>query len=152
MTISAQIEIDASPEEVRHVFFDFEHWPEIKSDMIKAIARLPSHPDGPIEVNEQLAVNFGGITSNATVLANTLTEFRWRGDIFYVLSGEHTFRFEPSTPHPGKTLFISSEIPMRLLKLLAGPIGMQKMGEGFCEDFKKRVESVVKERKDGRTS
>ncbi|PVH88239.1 hypothetical protein DL98DRAFT_508946 [Cadophora sp. DSE1049] len=146
MPITAQIEIDASPEEVRNVFLDFEHWPEIKSDIIKEVSRLPSHPTGPIEVNEKLAVNFGGITSNVNVLANTSTEFRWRGDIFYVLSGDHTFRFEPSTLHPGKTLFVNTEIPMRLLKPLAGPIGMQKSVEDFCRDFKRRVESVVKER------
>ena len=63
-----------------------------------------------------------------------------------MLSGDHTFRFEPSILHPGKTLFVSTEIPMRVLKLLAGPIGMQKAFEGFCQDLKKRVESVVKGR------
>ncbi|KAL2065054.1 hypothetical protein VTL71DRAFT_4194 [Oculimacula yallundae] len=145
MPISAQIEIDASPEEVRKVFLDFEHWPEIKSDTIKSITRLPSHPDGPIQVNEKLAVNFGGMTSNVNVLANTPTSFRWRGDVLFILSGDHTFHFQPSTLHPGKTLFISTEIPMRLLALIAGPIGMQKAFERFCEDFKRRVESVVGE-------
>lgn len=65
-----------------------------------------------------------------------------------MLSGDHTFRFEPSTLHPGKTLFVSTEIPMRVLKLLAGPIGMQKAFEEFCQDFKKRVEIVVKSREE----
>ncbi|KAH7364292.1 hypothetical protein BKA65DRAFT_572583 [Rhexocercosporidium sp. MPI-PUGE-AT-0058] len=143
MPITAQIEIDASPEEVRKVFLDFEHWPEMKSEMIKSIARLPSYPNGPVQVNEKLAVNFGGITSNVNVLANTPSEFRWRGDIFYVLSGDHTFKFEASTLHPGKTLFVSTEIPMRLLALLAGVVGMQKAFEGFCADFKRWVEGVV---------
>ncbi|KAL5320850.1 hypothetical protein ACEPPN_011660 [Leptodophora sp. 'Broadleaf-Isolate-01'] len=145
MPIAAQVEIDASPEEVRNVFLDFKNWPAIKSDMIKSITRLPSHPDGPVRVNEKLAVNFGGITSNVTVLANTPTEFRWRGDIFYILSGDHTFRFEASTLHPGKTLFVSTEIPLRLLALLAKPVGMQKAVEGFVGDFKRWVEGVVRE-------
>ncbi|KAG4442302.1 hypothetical protein IFR05_002226 [Cadophora sp. M221] len=145
MPIAAQVEIDASPEEVRNVFFNFERWPEMKSDMIRSITRLPSHRDGPVQVNEKLVVNFGGITSNVTVLANTPAEFRWRGHIFYVLSGDHTFRFEASTLHPGKTLFVSTEIPLRLLALLAGLVGMQKAVEGFCGDFKRWVESVVKE-------
>lgn len=63
--------------------------------------------------------------------------------MFFVMSGIHTFRFERSTLHPGKTLFTNTETPLRLLALLSGPIGMQKAFESFCKVFKARVESVV---------
>ena len=48
-------------------FFDFEHWVDIKSDLMRSITRLPQS-SGPIEKGERLSVNFKGITSLVTVL------------------------------------------------------------------------------------
>jgi hypothetical protein len=51
--IKTQIEIEASPEEVRNTeqqFFDFEHWLEMGSDLMRSITRLPSNPGGPMRL------------------------------------------------------------------------------------------------------
>ena len=82
--IKTQIEIAASPKEVRNIvspytilvskpmtyttqFFDFEHWGDMKSDLMRSVTRLPQS-SGPIEKGERLSVNFKGITSLVTVL------------------------------------------------------------------------------------
>ncbi|KUJ22423.1 uncharacterized protein LY89DRAFT_680570 [Mollisia scopiformis] len=151
MTIITQIEIEAPPEEVWKVFLDFENWPKIKSDTIKAVARQPGHPEGPIKEGEVLNVNFG-INSTVTVLENSPSQFRWRGDMLYVISGEHTFRFEPSKITPGGTTFINSEIPFRLNVLLMRLLPAESMFQQFCKDFKARVESAVKKEAGGGTT
>lgn len=76
--------------------------------------------------------------------ANTPEEFRWRGDLLFLMSGEHTFRFEPSQVHPGKTLLINNEVPFRLNVILMRLVPAEKMFKQFCEGFKKRVEAVVR--------
>jgi hypothetical protein len=88
--IKTQIEIAASPEEVRKIvsplatfshtrhtltytasqFFDFNYWPEIKSDLMRSVTRLPTS-SGPIQKGERLAVNFKGITSQVVVLVRS---------------------------------------------------------------------------------
>ncbi|KAN0122338.1 hypothetical protein V8E51_000664 [Hyaloscypha variabilis] len=138
--IKTQIEIAASPEEVRNIFFDFEHWGDIKSDLMRSVTRLPQS-SGPIEKGERLSVNFKGITSLVTVLENTETEFKWRGDLLYVISGVHSFRFEASRENPGWTTFHNDELPLRLNALLAKITGSKEF-EDFCTGFKARVERV----------
>ncbi|CZR50743.1 uncharacterized protein PAC_00617 [Phialocephala subalpina] len=145
MTANTQIEIEASPEEVKNVFFDFPNWREIKNDMIKTVARLPGHAEGPIQKGEKLAVNFRGVNSQVTVLENSPSEFKWRGDTLYVMSGEHSFRFEPSKTTPGGTTFYNSEEPFRLSILVMKLLPATTMFNQFCKDFKARVESVKQE-------
>ncbi len=135
---------------------------------MRSVQRLPG-AEGPIEKNEKLLVDFGGMKSQVNVLvrsyplepsrgprgeeeevvadgtqANTPAEFRWRGDLLFLLSGEHTFRFEPSQINPGKTLLINNEEPFRLNVILMRLVPAEKMFKQFCEEFKTRVEAVVK--------
>jgi len=76
---------------------------------------------------------------------NTPNEFRWLGNIFYVLSGDHTFRFEPSKVTPGGTTFVNSEVPLRLNVVLLRLVPIGSKFEHFCQSFKARVEHVKKE-------
>jgi len=89
-------------------------------------------------------VNFKGITSQVVVLENTPKVFRWRGDVMYVLSGDHSFVFEPSSKNPGGTRFINSEIYLRANIVLMRLLPPTKAFQDFCEGFKARVESKVK--------
>ena len=123
---------------------DFEKWSQIGSSMIKSVSRLPTNNGGPIEVGEVLNVDFGGNKSTVVVLvSSTLTlKFRfkvdvwyqentsesasstlkWRGDLMYVLSGEHTFHFEPSKITPGATTFSTYQTPIIQVH------GLEKLG------------------------
>ncbi|KAF8863306.1 hypothetical protein BDZ45DRAFT_738283 [Acephala macrosclerotiorum] len=145
MTVNTQIEIEASLEEVMNVFFDFLHWAEIKSGMIKTVTRLPGHAEGPVQKGETLNVNFGGMKSQVTVLGNPPSEFKWWGDTLYVMSGKHSFRFEPSKTNTGGTTFYNSEEPFHLNILVMKLLPATAMFNQFCKDFKARVESVKKE-------
>jgi hypothetical protein len=62
-----------------------------------------------------------------------------------VLSGDHTFQFEPSKTTPGGTTFINSEIPARLNILVFKLIDTTKMFTPLCVDFKARVEKLKAE-------
>ena len=69
-------------------------------------------------------------------------EFKWRFDIFHVLSGIHSYRFEPSKTTPGSTRFVNSEEFLRLSNVLMRLMPVEKMFCQFSEQFKARVESV----------
>jgi hypothetical protein len=62
--------------------------------------------------------------------------------VFYVLSGTHPYRFEPSKITPGSTRFVNSEEFARLNNFFMRFMPMEKMFYQFCEQFKARVESV----------
>lgn len=64
--------------------------------------------------------------------------------MLYVLSGDHSFIFEPSSKNPGGTRFINSEIFLRANTVLMRLIPPTKMFQDFCEGFKARVESTGK--------
>lgn len=59
-----------------------------------------------------------------------------------MLSGDHTFQFEPSKITPGGMTFINSEIPATLNILLMPLMPAKKMFSQLCMDFKARVEKL----------
>jgi hypothetical protein len=61
-----------------------------------------------------------------------------------VLSGEHTYGFEPSKITPGGTTFTNQEDYFRLNMILMYFVPVQDKFEQFNRDFKARVESVLK--------
>ncbi len=61
--------------------------------------------------------------------------------MLYVISREHSFRFEASKENPGWTTFHNDEIPLRLNALLSQITG-SKGFEDFCTGFKAMVERV----------
>ncbi|KAH8815190.1 hypothetical protein F5884DRAFT_168301 [Xylogone sp. PMI_703] len=144
MSCQTEVEINASPEEVKAVFFDFPRWPEWRSVLVRSISRLPGHEEGPIKVGEKLDVNFSGLNTKVVVTANNDREFSWRGDLLFVLSGDHSHIFEPSTKTPGGTTFRNNEVYARFNTVLMRLVPPNKMFQQFCEDLKNRVESLKK--------
>ena len=77
---------------------------------------------------------------------NTEREFRWRGSLWPLFVGEHSFKFEPSKTTPGSTTFIDSEeftggLPWVMSPLYKGP-QPSKQFDKFNEQLKQRVESL----------
>ncbi|KAH8603069.1 hypothetical protein B0O99DRAFT_680038 [Bisporella sp. PMI_857] len=142
MSVHTEIEIAASPEQVRKVFLDFENWPLVKNDLLRTCTRNPPTKSDPVEAGEKLTMNMRGVTCQVTVLENSERQFRWRGDLFYVLSGEHIFIFEPSTKNPGGTRFVNSEVFYRLNVILMKILPPVEMFQSFCHDLKRRVEEL----------
>lgn len=108
MTVSTQIEIGSAPAEVRKVFLDFEQY----SAWTKAFVIKPLADDPKIAPGEKLKLEAGGMTFKPTILENSELEFRWRGVLWSipgVFTGEHVFRFEPSTTTPGGTTLVQEE-------------------------------------------
>jgi len=90
---------------------------------------------------------FGNVNAPCKIMENNPKELKWRGDVFYVLSGEHSFRFEPSKINPGGTTFIHAEVYFRLNIILMTieswtVSSIHKMFEGFNQELKGRVESL----------
>ena len=75
---------------------------------------------------------------------NNAAEFAWRGDLMYVMSGNHSFRFEPSKVTPNGTTFVNSEESYRLMYWLAPLLakGTTAKFEELNRDLKARVESL----------
>lgn len=101
-----------------------------QSSIVRSIERLSSNKGSPIEPGEKLNANFVWFQSQITVLVswplhvsllhpknsmitsmqeNTPRTFRWKADFLFVLSGEHSFIFEPSSKNPGRTTLINTE-------------------------------------------
>jgi len=63
--------------------------------------------------------------------------------MFYVLSGDHSFVFEPSTENPpGGTRFVNSEIFLRLNKIVMRLSSPEGMFQETCDKLKVRVEEI----------
>ncbi|KAH8676785.1 hypothetical protein BGZ60DRAFT_526211 [Tricladium varicosporioides] len=148
MKVYSEIEIEATPEECREVFLDFRNFHEIKSDLVRSITRKPANKEGPVEKGELLACDFVQAISDVTVLENTTQEFTWRGDVWYVLSGVHSYFFKPSEITPGHTTFVNTETYMRLNVVFMRFMDAQGMYDKFCRDFKARVESVLRAKRE----
>lgn len=67
---------------------------------------------------------------------NTAEEFTWRGDLLYVFSGVHTFRFEPSKTTPGHTRFVNCEEFARFNTIFMRLMPASKIFYQFCEQLK----------------
>jgi len=64
--------------------------------------------------------------------------------MIHLISGIHSYRFEPSKVTPGSTRFVNSEEFLRLSNVLMRLMPLEKMFYQFAEQFKARVESVKK--------
>jgi hypothetical protein len=62
--------------------------------------------------------------------------------MMYLISGIHSYRFEPSKFTPGSTRFVNSEEFLRLSNVFMRLMPLEKMFYQFAEQFKARVESV----------
>jgi hypothetical protein len=105
--ISAEVEIDATPEEVWAILTDFASYREWNPGFEKA--------EGRAEVGETLDLTFAkqggkGMTMHPTVLvADPGRELRWLGRLWMpgIFDGEH--RFEIQALAPGRVRFVQGE-------------------------------------------
>lgn len=65
--------------------------------------------------------------------------------MFLVLSGIHSYRFEPSKTTPGHTRFINEEEFIRFSNILMRIMPVEKSFHEFCKLFKARVELVKRD-------
>ncbi|KAJ6255800.1 hypothetical protein Dda_9410 [Drechslerella dactyloides] len=114
------IEISASPNTVREKFLDFSQLPTYHPNgFFKSIKTAV--PDKAFEPGVKLHNVLEGMTIEPTLIENSATCFRWGGTgLLGTFSGEHIFRFEPSTKTQGGTTFVHEEKFTGLLSFIMG--------------------------------
>ncbi|KAH6991288.1 hypothetical protein BKA56DRAFT_610833 [Ilyonectria sp. MPI-CAGE-AT-0026] len=143
VSVSAQVEILASPAAVRSVFLDFARYNEWQKgwDIKPADTGKKS---SEIKTGDSLRVAMHGMAFNPIVLENSTECFAWEGSIPIILSGQHRFSFSPSKENPGGTTFIQSEEFRGALALYYWPQRNQKQlmhnWDAFNAALKKEVE------------
>jgi|SRR5579859_2634973 len=94
ITLNTEIEIDASPERVREVFFDFASYPQWNPFITSMKVA-----DGSTEIKPGTPLEFVGLntTMRPNVVDNTSERFSWLGTMFgkWFFAGKHIFEFHP---------------------------------------------------------
>ncbi|KAK4497816.1 hypothetical protein PRZ48_010470 [Zasmidium cellare] len=143
---TTRIEIARSPAKVREVFLEFSTWPQWASSHFKSVDKLSPQKE-TIEKGDKLKVVMPGMTFNPTVLENNPSVFQWRGSLWGLLNGDHSFKFQPSETTPGGTTFVNEEKwhgpVLSLLRPIWAPSAEAPKGfVSFNEELKKRAESL----------
>ncbi|KAH6651342.1 hypothetical protein F5144DRAFT_609114 [Chaetomium tenue] len=147
--ISAQIEINGSPEKVREVLLDFGHWPEWLTIGLSMTVASPNHKLGlELQHGDRLRSDFKGTVVKPKVLENTPINFEWRGRFgIILLVGHRRFFLKKSETIPGGTTLMQNEDIKGLLAFLFkkneghGKDAREAMTK-FTEQLKARVESL----------
>jgi len=145
-TVTTQIDIAATPAEVRKAFLDFESYPTWAKAHVKYI-QVTSGDKDDIKPGDKLRISTTSVSFSSLVKTNTPEEFLWVGSIPGVFYGEHAFRFRPSAFSPGHTVLVQEEQFSGMLSFLVGPTwsGGKKTKaayEGFNCELKERVEGL----------
>ncbi|KAK3942552.1 hypothetical protein QBC46DRAFT_406296 [Diplogelasinospora grovesii] len=153
--VRVELEIAASPEQVRAVFLDLERYKEWHTSFITCIEPLPipstDDSDEPcnspaIRAGDKIKVHAGGVEIEPTVLVNTPSEFRWFGSTMGgAFAGEHYFIFAET--ETGGTKFVHGEDYTGWLTFLFRPgwplhNHTRELYAGFARDLKARVERL----------
>ncbi|WYZ45978.1 hypothetical protein EsH8_IX_000203 [Colletotrichum jinshuiense] len=144
-SVSAEIEIQASPATVRSVFLDFQRYKQWSQGWVIEPVE-PTKSPLELKADDQVKVNMRGTAFQPVIQENTSEVFTWEGSIPVLFTGAHQFYFKPSEQNPGGTKFIQIEVFRGLLSFLMAPMwGLrQKTLVGWNEfnaDLKKEVES-----------
>ncbi|OAK99432.1 hypothetical protein IQ06DRAFT_349024 [Phaeosphaeriaceae sp. SRC1lsM3a] len=151
--IQVEIEINATPEEVRNIVLDFARYPEWHTSFIQSIATSPPNQNiRKLYQGQTLNVKVGGVKLVPVVKSNTPTELSWYGAAYGgAFSGTHYFKFLDSHITPNGTMFVHGEDYDGWMSWLFGDgmfgLGRShalKMYKGFAEDVKKRMEERKK--------
>jgi len=150
--LSHEIEIAASPEEVRKVFLDFSAFSEWHHGYFESVELPEGKATGESCVaGDNLKCSFGGTKLVVEITETTPAKLAWRGGapIPGMLSGLHTFHFTPSAKTPGHTTFSQDEEFSGLFSpLMRFGFMENKLMPNFVtfdEDLKRRVEGGVKQ-------
>lgn len=95
-TITTEITINATPEQVRRALLDFASWDEW-NPMVNQVTLGDKTPE-ELEPGDEIGVNFvvlGDMAAEVEILSNTESEFSWVGKLLtgYVFQGRHFFKF-----------------------------------------------------------
>ncbi|KAH6853169.1 hypothetical protein B0I37DRAFT_304524 [Chaetomium sp. MPI-CAGE-AT-0009] len=147
--VSAEIEINRSPDEVREVLLDFDHWPEWLTTGLSITVASPKHKPGlDLQRGDRLRSDFNGTVVKPKILENTPTRFEWRGRFGIVLLvGHRRFFLKKSEKTPGGTTLVQNEDIKGLLAFLfrkneGHGKDMRDSMTKFNEQLKSRVESL----------
>ncbi|KAF1840355.1 uncharacterized protein K460DRAFT_410947 [Cucurbitaria berberidis CBS 394.84] len=152
--VRIELDIAATPKQVRAVILDFPRYPEWHTSFIKSLTPIPpSRSPFDLIPGDKLVAAFDGSTIEPVVLNNTPAEFRWRGSAFLgAFAGEHYFEFRESEKVDGGCLFVHGEDYVGWLTWLFGEgwLGFARasvvaMYEGFSRDVKTRVEGLKRD-------
>ncbi|KAF1994345.1 hypothetical protein P154DRAFT_502038 [Amniculicola lignicola CBS 123094] len=146
--VHVEVEINASPTEVRAVVLDFPSYPEWQT-FAKSITIISPPDKSPnlLEPGDKLRAEFSGVTVEPIIESNTSSEFRWYGrGALNAFSGHHYFEYLESKSMPGGTTFVHGEEYMGWLTFIfeRGPMSgsVRGMFMGYAEDLEKRAEGV----------
>ncbi|QKX64086.1 uncharacterized protein TRUGW13939_11259 [Talaromyces rugulosus] len=145
ITISAQIEIAASPKIVRAAFLDFSRVKKTTGWEIEV--KGPAKKETELKKGDRVNVNINGFKFSPIVRENSPEMFMWDGTIpglGFILSGKHHFYFLPSEVNTGGTTLIQKEYFTGLVTMVWPGKDTQKWSieqwNEFNEAFKKDIE------------
>lgn len=107
-TVHTEIEVAASPETVRSVFFNWAAYPSWNNNfrLTPPEGKLPQD----LAKNEYINVEIvGGMKFKPYVTRNEADGFSWLGFGYYIFNGEHQFSWKPSQKTPGHTTLVQKE-------------------------------------------
>ncbi|KAL9619753.1 MAG: hypothetical protein Q9160_005684 [Pyrenula sp. 1 TL-2023] len=144
--LHTQLEIAAPPAKVRETLLDFKRIQEWHSGCVQSIVQQGEGP-ASLDPGNRLRCKISDFEFEPTITKNDESAFEWRGPpVFYILSGLHTFRFEPSKENPGSTTLVHSEEffgagKFLMAKWLLGG-NIERQYAQFNEDLKAEVEKL----------
>ncbi|KAH6645391.1 hypothetical protein BKA67DRAFT_664474 [Truncatella angustata] len=144
-SMSAEVEIQASPDAVRTVFMDFPQYKEWTKWNIEPAVLGTKSTD--LSAKDKLNVNLGSMKFSPVVVENSPETFQWNGNLWPIFAGKHEFHWKPSTKNPGGTTFVQKEVFIGLFAFLMAPGWNGSKStlvnwEGFNADLKKEVERI----------
>ncbi|OAL43959.1 hypothetical protein IQ07DRAFT_260686 [Pyrenochaeta sp. DS3sAY3a] len=149
--VRIEVEIAATPEEVRAVVLDFASYPQWHSSFIKSLTPIPEHnPPLNLAKGDKIRAAFHGSTVDVAVIANMPSDFRWRGSSFFgAFAGEHFFQFLDSKITDGGCTMVHGEHYDGWLSIIVreGKLGFARnailaLYGGYSNDLKQRVENL----------
>ncbi|VUC36566.1 unnamed protein product, partial [Clonostachys rosea] len=105
--VSAQIEIQASPDAVRSVFLDFSQYKYWQQGW-EITPNRPNETNFNLFVGGRLRVKIHGVTFRPYIQENSAEYFSWEASL-PGLTGKRHFYFNPSKVNPGATTFVQEE-------------------------------------------
>ncbi|KDN64066.1 putative cytochrome P450 [Colletotrichum sublineola] len=164
-SVSTEIEIQASPADVRSVFLDFQRYKEWSQGWTLTPTEPGKNPSD-LKDGDQIQANMKSMAFKPVIKVsqgplpptppthfpltpnakeNTSEALHWVGSLPGIFTGRHQFYFKPSDVNPGGTRFIQAEDFSGLLAFLMAPgwSFREKTLAGWNEfnaDLKKEVE------------
>ncbi|PWY89997.1 hypothetical protein BO70DRAFT_426397 [Aspergillus heteromorphus CBS 117.55] len=145
--IEAQIEIAASPSQVREVLLDFSKYPEWHTNFVKLLESEDNTRSlQSLEPGDKIKCDIDGMQFTAEIKENSDSLYQWQGPpVFGLIAGLHSFHME-SANNGASTIFKQTEKFTGPISFLMTPtlLGRKMLGQynQFNRDLKTRVEAM----------